>query len=68
MFGFEGLKRRFTAPRKTARRQSNTRALLRVEQLEDRLVPSGFSDGDFEGLGIQHGIPLGMLCERLYAC
>jgi hypothetical protein len=50
MFGFEGLKRRFTAPRKTARRQSNTRALLRVEQLEDRLVPSGFTDGDFEGL------------------
>jgi hypothetical protein len=49
MFGFDRLKRRSTARRTAARQQPFRGAPLCVEELGDRLVPSAFTNGDFEG-------------------
>jgi hypothetical protein len=49
VLGFNWLKRRPTARRTAASQQPFRRPTLCAEQLEDRLVPSPFTNGNFEG-------------------
>jgi hypothetical protein len=58
VFGFDRLKRRWAARGPASSQQPIRRATICMEQLDDRLVPSGFTNGNFEG-GTQSvpGIP-----------